>query len=333
MDKSLNEAAKKVVSKTILAADESSGTIKKRLASIGVTSTPEINRKYRQILFTSPGVEKYVSGVILYDETIRQATDNEVPFPKLLSEKKIAPGIKVDQGTVKFSEDKVDTYTQGLEGLEKRLTEYNNFQARFAKWRAVYVIADASPSPEALERNAENLALYAKACQNARIVPIVEPEVLMEGVHSLTQCEEITQKVLTIVFSKLKQHQVQPEGVILKPNMITAGKSHPQQADVDTVAQTTLNVLKAVVPSELAGIAFLSGGQSPDLATTHLNAINKIRNSNQAKYPWRITASYGRALQGETLEAWGGKTENIPQAQKVFIERAEKVYKASLGQL
>ncbi len=333
MENSLNQTAKEVVSKTILAADESTGTITKRLATIGVPSTPEINRQYRQILFTTPGIENYVSGVILFDETIRQKTDDGTAFPNLLSQKGIVPGIKVDKGTEKFSEKSVDTFTQGLEGLGERLSEYKNLGARFAKWRSVFTISKTSPSKEAVEKNAEDLALYAKICQESGIVPVVEPEVLMDGNHSIEQDAEVTKKVLTSVFKKIKEQSVSLDGIILKPNMITAGKDNAQQATVETVAQTTLDVMQATVPVEVPGIAFLSGGQSPDLATEHLNAINKIRNAHPEKYPWRITASYGRALQGETLEAWAGKTENIEVAKKVFIERAEKVYKASLGNL
>lgn len=333
MENSLNQIAQSVVSKTILAADESTKTITKRLATIGVGSNPEINRQYRQILFTAPGIEKYVSGVILFDETIRQSTDGGILIPKLLSEKGVAPGIKVDEGTEKFSEDKVDTFTKGLEGLEKRLLEYKNLGARFAKWRSVSTIKNGSPTEEAIEKNAERLAEYAKTCQNAGIVSIVEPEVLMDGDHTLEKDKEVTTKVLTIVFEELRKHGVDLKGVILKPNMVTSGKDHPQQADIQTVAQTTLDVLERSVPKEIPGIAFLSGGQSPELATQHLNAINKTRNTNPEKYPWRITASFGRALQEEALEAWGGKRENTGKAQQVFLERAEKVYKASLGKL
>lgn len=333
MNKQLNETAKKVVAKTILAADESTKTITKRLATIGVVSNPEVNRQYRQILFTANEIEKYVSGVILYDETIRQKTDDGIPFTKLLSQEGVIPGIKVDMGTVKFSDDKPDTYTEGLEGLEKRLLEYKNLGAKFAKWRSVFTIAGGSPTDEAVEKNAQDLALYAKICQDAEIVPIVEPEVLMDGNHSIEKDKEVTERVLASVFNKLKAHNVDLSGVILKPNMVTSGKDNPQQADTETVAQTTLEVMKETVPPEVPGIAFLSGGQSPELATRHLNAINKIRNTDQNKYPWRITASFGRALQGEALEAWGGKNENVTVAQKVFIERAEKVFKASLGQL
>lgn len=329
----LAQTAEEVVSRTILAADESTGTIKKRLATIGLESTPEINRQYRQLLFTAPGLEKYVSGVILYDETLRQSSDSGVPFAKLLSDKGIVAGIKVDKGTVVIPGMLPDTYTQGLDKLADRLTEYRDLGARFAKWRAVYTIDGNSPSSTAINRNAEDLALYALLCQNAKIVPIVEPEVLMEGGHSFDQDKDVSMKVFSAVFEKLAEYEVDLGGIILKPNMITAGKKNPTQPDMATVAKTTLEVLAKTVPAKVPGIAFLSGGQSPDLATNHLNNINKKRSDNKDKFTWRITASYGRALQGEALEAWGGKKENIIKAQKVFINRAEKVYLASLGQL
>ncbi len=329
----LKQTTKDIVAKTILAADESTGTIKKRFATIGVESNPEINRQYRQLLFTAERVENYVSGVILYDETLRQAADDGVPFPTLLAKKGIVPGIKVDKGTLKIPGRMNDTFTQGLDDLGKRLSEYKELGARFAKWRSVFTISGDSPSELTIKRNSDDLALYALLCQEAGIVPIVEPEVLMEGEHSLELDKEITEKVLATVFQKLRDYAVVIQEVILKPNMITAGKNNSNQATVETVAQETLEALSKTVPMEVPGIAFLSGGQSPDLATQHLNSINKIRNSNQSKYPWRTTASYGRALQGEALEAWAGKKENISAAQKIFIARAEKVYKASLGQL
>lgn len=331
--KLLKTTAQKVVSRTILAADESTGTIKKRLATIDIESSPEVNRQYRQLLFTAQDIENYVSGVILYDETIRQSTDDNVLFAVLLEKKGIVPGIKVDKGTVGIPALRSDKFTQGLDGLSKRLEEYKGLGAKFAKWRAVYTIDGNNPTETIVERNAHDLALYALLCQEADIVPIVEPEVLMDGDHSLDQNETITKKVLTIVFRKLKEYGVYFPGMILKPNMITAGKNHAQQASILTVAETTLKVLKKTVPTEVPGIAFLSGGQSPDLATTHLNEINKIRNKNKSAFHWRVTASYGRALQGEALEAWHGRKQNIQKAQKVFIKRAEKVYKASLGKL
>lgn len=329
----LQEIAKKIVSKTILAADESTKTIKKRFDAIGVESNPENNREYRQLLFTTPGIEKYISGVILYDETVRQSSDEEVPFPKFLLEKHINPGIKVDKGTIKIPEFVEDTFTQGLDDLGERLLDYKKLGCVFAKWRALYTITDNSPSDLAINRNACDLALYALLCQSAGIVPIVEPEVLMDGAHTFETDKEITEKVLSKVFAALSECKVDISGIILKPNMITAGKDNSNQASSEEIAQETLNVLQKTVHKDVPGIAFLSGGQTPDLATQSLNEINKIKNKNPEKYPWKLTGSYGRALQGETLEAWKGKKENIQYAQKVFISRAEKVYRASLGEL
>ncbi len=329
----LKNIASQVLSRTILAADESTATIKKRLSAIGIESTPEINRQYRQLLFTAPGIEKYVSGIIMFDETIRQSTDDGTPFPTFLEKKGIVPGIKVDKGTGSFSSEGADTYTQGLDGLAERLAEYKKLGAKFAKWRAVYMIESNYPTDEVIDRNAEDLASYASICQQAGIVPIVEPEVLMDGNNSAEADKDVTLKVLTAVFKQLYSQNIAIKGIILKPNMITAGKSNPQQISVEEVAQTTLAVLKEIVPVEVPGIAFLSGGQSPELATLHLNAINHIKAVNATEYSWRLTASYGRALQSEALETWAGKPENIAKAQEVFISRAAKVYQASLGQL
>jgi len=328
----LQDIAKKIVSKTILAADESSGTIKKRFDTIGVESNPENNRTYRQILFTTPGIEKFVSGVILYDETVRQKTDDSVLFPKFLYEKTINPGIKVDKGTVKIPKFGEDTFTQGLDDLGERLLEYKKLGCVFSKWRAMFTINDKHPNITTIKRNAADLALYALLCQEAGIVPIVEPEVMMEGNHTFEKDKEITEKVLTVVFEQLTKYGVDMKSMILKPNMITSGKDCDKQTSSDEIAQATLEVLEKTVHKDVPGIAFLSGGQSPDLATENLKAINKIKNKNPEKYPWRLTASYGRALQGETLEAWKGKEENIKKAQEVFITRAEKVYKASHGE-
>lgn len=329
----LEQTAAAILSKTILAADESTGTIAKRFSSIGLTSTPEINRQYRQLLFTAPGIEKYMSGIILYDETIRQKTDSGVSFPQYLTDKGIVPGIKVDKGTLPIPGKQTNTYTEGIDGLPARLDEYYKLGARFAKWRAVFTINPATfPAAIAIERNAHDLALYALLCQQHTIVPIVEPEVLMEGNHSFEDNIDVTEKVLTAVFRCMNEYGVHMGGAIVKPNMVTPGTGHPNQLPVDDVAHTTLDVLKKTVPMDIAGIAFLSGGQSPDRATEHLAAINTIRNNDTQSYPWRITASYGRALQGEALEAWGGKKENEQNAQNIFISRAEKVYKASHGE-
>lgn len=328
----LHSVAKQIVSKTILAADESTSTIKKRFATIGIDSTPETNREYRELLFSADGIDKYVSAVILFDETIRQSTTGNIPFPKFLEEKGIISGIKVDKGIVPITTLGADTFTQGLDGLTKKLDEYRLLGAKFAKWRAVFTIARNCPSATIIQRNAHDLALYALLCQEADIVPIVEPEILMEGNHSLEEDRKVTENVLNEVFTKLNEYGVDLQGMILKPNMITSGKENAVQADVDTVASSTLSVLKQTVPQKVVGIAFLSGGQSPDLATTHLNVINKLA-VNNIQYPWRITASYGRALQGEALEAWSGKKENTIKAQEVFIARAKKVFEASIGKL
>ncbi len=327
----LNQTAVETVCRSILAADESTTTIKKRFASIGVESTPELNRQYRQLLFTAPDIEKCVSGVILYDETIRQAADDGTPFPQLLAKKGIVPGIKVDTGVQTIPGQAPDTFTQGLDGLAKRLVEYRELGARFAKWRAVYTIENGHPSKLAVKRNAHDLALYALLCQDAGIVPIVEPEVLMDGDNTIEKDAEVTSYVLEKVFKRLDKYGVALDGIILKPNMVTPGKKCTDQKGARDVAQDTLAVLKKFVPNNVPGIAFLSGGQSPDLATEHLKEINILKNQNKSDYPWRITASYGRALQGEAIEAWGGKKENVMKAQEVFIARAEKVYNASLG--
>lgn len=332
-DAKLRQTAKKIVSKTILAADESTNTIKKRFDTIGVESNPETNRQYRQLLFTTQGIEKYVSGVILFDETVKQSTDDGTSFPDFLLNKNIISGIKVDKGTIKIPENGEDTFTQGIDDLTNRYSEYIDLKCQFAKWRAVFKIDNNHPSSLSIERNASDLALYALLSQESGIVPIVEPEVMMEGKHTIEKDKEITEKVLTVVFEQLTKYGVDMKSMILKPNMITLGKDCDIQASSDEIAQATLEVLEKTVNKDVPGIAFLSGGQTPDLATENLNAINKIKNKNPEKYPWRLTASFGRALQGEALEAWKGKAENKKKAQDVFINRAEKVYKASLGQL
>ncbi len=332
----LTVIAREVVSRSILAADESAGTIANRLRTIGLESTPETNRIYRQLLFLTPGIEQYVSGVILFDETIRQSADNGTPLALLLANKGIVPGIKVDRGTVKMPGYAPDTFTQGLDDLGKRLAEYKSLGAGFAKWRALYTISKEQgnhPNIAAVERNAHDLALYAALCQENGLVPIVEPEVLMDGTHSFADCRITTELVLSAVFERLEDYGVSLSGIILKPNMVTSGSKSGDQADVQAVAQATLEVVRKMVPADVSGIAFLSGGQSPDLATVHLNAINQLKRQEPDQYPWRLTASFGRALQDEALKTWNGDARNIVAAQSVLLGRAEKVYKASNGTL
>jgi len=312
----LKDIVKRLVApgKGILAADESSKTIQKRFEKIGVESNPETNLAYRKMLFTTSGVEQYISGVILYDETIRQSIDG-IPVPQYLESKGILPGIKVDQGIV-------DEITTGLDGLSERLTEYKNLGAKFAKWRAVIVVGQEDTL---IEKNAENLAKYASLCQEQDIVPIVEPEVLMDGDHDLEKCKEVTSKTLKAVFAKLVEHGVVLEGVILKPNMVIPGKESTVQASPQEIAETTVKTFLETVPTQVPGIVFLSGGQTPDEATENLAAINQIGG------PWQLSFSYGRALQDEALKAWAGKSENVPAAQKAFLERAKKVSLARQG--
>lgn len=297
--------------KGILAADESTKTIQKRLEKIGVQSTPDTNLAYRSMLFTASGIEQYISGVILYDETIRQKI-NGMSVPEYLESRGILAGIKVDQGVVEM-------ITTGLDGLRERLTEYKKLGAKFAKWRAVIIVGQEDAL---IEENAENLAKYAGLCQEQDIVPIVEPEVLMDGGHDLAQCKEVTTKTLKIVFEKLKALGVVPEGMLLKPNMVISGKDSSVQAPAGEIAKATIETFLEVVPAEVPGIVFLSGGQTPDEATENLAAICKLGG------PWQLGFSFGRALQGEALEIWTGKNENIPAAQQAFLERCQKVSEA-----
>jgi fructose-bisphosphate aldolase class I len=303
--------------KGILAADESSGTIKKRFDKIRLESTFESRRAYRDLLFTAPGAEKYISGVILYDETIRQQSANGRPFPELLASRGILPGIKVDAGAKPLPGFPGETITEGLDGLRERLTEYRGLGARFAKWRAVIDVAAGIPSRCAIEANSDALARYAALCQEASIVPIVEPEVLMDGDHTLERCEEVTDAVLTAVFDALFLHRVHLEGIVLKPNMVIAGKKCAVQATPQQVADATLRCLRRRVPAAVPGIAFLSGGQSEAQATLHLSLMNRA-----GAKPWQLSFSYGRALQQSTLDAWHGEAGNVAAAQKSFLRRA-----------
>lgn len=312
--------------KGLLAADESTGTIEKRLAIINVTCDEAARQTYRNLLFTTPGMADYISGVIMYDETIRQSTNDGTPFAKYLNSLGVIPGIKVDKGAKPLADNPGEKVTEGLDGLRERLKEYYDLGARFAKWRGVIDIGEDMPSNTCIAVNAHALARYAALCQEAGIVPIVEPEVLMDGDHDIDTCEDITSAVLAAVFAELDLQGVLLEGMILKPNMIIAGKKCANQADVQEVAEATLRVLKRYVPSAVPGIMFLSGGQSDELATAHLNAMSEI-----GGLPWKLSFSYGRALQAPALAAWQGKDENIPAAQQAFLHRAKLNRAAALG--
>lgn len=314
--------------KGILAADESTGTIAKRFAKINVESTEENRRAYRELLFTTPDFAKHISGVILFDETIRQKTATGVMFSFLLQEKKVIPGIKVDQGTVPLIGGLPDeVVTTGLEGLADRLMEYYALGARFAKWRAVIKISAEMPSPSCLETNAMLLAKYARLCQEAGIVPIVEPEVLMDGSHTQERCFEVTSQTLKTVFAALEKEGVALSGMILKPNMVIAGTENGPTS-TETVAEMTLRCFKETVPAAVPGIVFLSGGQSEVEATVNLQTINSIKGDA----PWKLSFSYGRALQASALETWAGKPENVAAAQAAFKKRAELNHLAARGE-
>jgi fructose-bisphosphate aldolase class I len=324
----LARIAKAMVAKNkgILAADESSGTITKRFNSIKIESTEENRRTYREMLFTAPGAAEYISGVILYDETIRQKTKDGTPFPEYLAKQGIIPGIKVDTGAKPLAFFKGETITEGLDGLRERLVEYYKLGARFAKWRAVIDIGDGIPTSFAIEANAHALARYAALCQENDIVPIVEPEVLMDGAHTIERCEEVTITVLQTVFDQLFEHRILLEGMVLKPNMVISGKKAPKRAGPEQVAEATLRVLKRHVPPAVPGIAFLSGGQSSEEATLHLSLMNKA-----GPLPWSLTFSYGRALQDDALKTWAGQPANFAAAQKQMAKRARLNSLATTG--
>jgi fructose-bisphosphate aldolase class I len=319
-------AALVVKNKGILAADESSGTIAKRFNSIKLDSTEEHRRVYREMLFTAPGAADCISGVILYDETIRQKTKDGTPFPQYLSKQGIIPGIKVDLGAKPLAGFKGETITEGLDGLRERFTEYYRLGARFAKWRAVIDIGDGIPTPFAVEANAQALARYAALAQEQDIVPIVEPEVLMDGAHSIERCEEVTRFVLQSVFDQLFEHRIELEGMVLKPNMVISGKKAANRAPPEQVAQATLRVLKHHVPPAVPGIAFLSGGQSPAEATLHLSLMNQA-----GPLPWSLTFSYGRALQDDALKTWAGQPANFAKGQQELAKRARLNSLATTG--
>jgi fructose-bisphosphate aldolase class I len=316
----MRETARELVApgKGILAADESSGTIKKRFDQIGVESTEENRRSYRQLLFTTPGVGEHISGAILFDETIRQATDDGTPFPEVLEKAGVIPGIKVDTGAKPLAFFQGETVTEGLDGLRERLAEYGGLGARFAKWRATYVIGDGTPTEFAVLANGHAMARYAALCQEASVVPIVEPEVLMDGDHDLAACETATGHALEVLYTQLLQHQVDLAGSLLKVNMVVPGKGAADQADDATIADATLRVLTANVPKEVPGIVFLSGGMSDEEATSRLNEINR----RGADAPWQISFSYGRALQQQPLKAWSGDAGNVEAAQAALAHRA-----------
>ena len=316
----LNSVARAMVAKGkgILAADESSGTIKRRLDSIKVESTEENRRAYRELLLTTSGVEEFISGVILYDETIRQSAKNGKAFPEVLASKGILPGIKVDKGPVDLPGFPGEVVTEGLDGLRQRLAEYVKLGAKFAKWRAVIAIGGGIPTEGCIKANAHALARYAALCQEAGVVPIVEPEVLIDGNHTIERCEEATEATLKTVFAELRSHRIALEGMVLKPNMVLSGKDCPQQASVKEVAERTIACFRRVVPAAVPGIAFLSGGQSAEAATEHLNAMNAM-----GAHPWEVSFSYARALQDPVMKAWKGEAANVAKAQKIFYHRAK----------
>lgn len=304
--------------KGILAIDESTPTIGKRFDTINLESTEENRRAYRDLLITNPGGKEYISGMILFDETIRQATNDGVPFAKALIDQGIMPGIKVDTGAKDFALHANEKVTEGLDGLRERLAEYKELGAKFAKWRAVITIGNNIPSQACIDANTHALARYAGLCQEAGIVPMVEPEVLMDADNTIETCYEVTEKTLATLFATLKSQDVSIEHTILKTNMVISGKQCSTQADVQEVADQTVKCLLKNVPAELPGIVFLSGGQSDELATAHLNAMN----ASNPDLPWPLSFSYGRALQAPCLKAWGGKPENVEAAQKALLHRS-----------
>ena len=326
----LNRVAEAMVApgRGILAADESTGTITKRFDSIGVESSADSRRDYRELLFRSnEAMSKYISGVILYDETIRQNAKDGTPLVKVIEKAGSLPGIKVDKGVKPLPFCPGEVVTEGLDGLRERLVEYRGLGAKFAKWRAVIDIGPGIPTATCIDTNAHALARYAALCQDEDIVPIVEPEVLMDGAHDIDRCREATEWTLQRVFAALYEQRIKLEGMVLKPNMVIAGKKCPQRASVAEVAEKTVRVLKACVPAAVPGIAFLSGGQSDEEATAHLDAMNK-----NGALPWRLTFSYGRALQAAPQKTWSGRSENVAAAQRAFAHRAMMNGLAALGQ-
>ncbi len=316
----LQATAKALVApgKGILAADESNPTCKKRFDSIGVDSTEENRRQYRQMLFTTDGVAEFISGVILFDETLRQADDSGTLFPEMMASCGIIPGIKVDKGAKPLPFHEGETVTEGLDGLRDRVAEYESLGARFAKWRAVISIGEGIPTDACLSANAHALARYAALCQEGGLVPIVEPEVLMDGTHDIDTSDDVTSRILECVFGELGQAGVDLEGMLLKPNMVLSGYDASDRAGVEEVASRTVECFRRHVPSAVPGIVFLSGGQSDEDATAHLNAMNQL-----GPHDWELSYSYGRALQAPALKAWSGQSDNLPAGQKAFYHRAE----------
>jgi fructose-bisphosphate aldolase class I len=316
----LETTARALVSsgKGILAADESHPTLGRRFSALGIENTEESRRVYRQMMFTTPGVAEFISGVILFDETIRQQADDGTPLGDLLTKRGMVPGIKVDKGTKALAGAAGELITEGLDGLRERLVEYRDLGARFAKWRAVITIGSGIPTPYCIDTNAHALARYAALCQEAGLVPIVEPEVLMDGDHTIERCVEVTEATLHTVFAALRAQRVSLEGMLLKPNMVVSGKSCPRQAGVQEVAEATVRSLRRAVPAAVPGIVFLSGGQSDELATAHLNAMNAMAEA----HPWQLSFSYGRALQAAAQKAWKGDAARIAAGQNAFHHRA-----------
>ena len=317
----LQKTAQELVApgKGILAADESFGTIGKRFEAVGIESSEESRRQYREMLFTTPGIGEFLSGVILFDETLRQEASDGRPLAKVLEDQGVIPGIKVDKSTVNMPLSRGEKFTQGLDGLADRLAEYREMGARFTKWRAVITIGDGIPTHSCVEANAEALAMYAAFAQEHDLVPIVEPEVLIDGDHSIQQCYDASEWTLHETFDELHDHGVELSGMLLKPNMVISGKDASDQAGVEEVARYTVECLLRTVPAAVPGIVFLSGGQTDLQATQHLNAMNRM----YEKLPWELSFSYARALQGKPMETWGGNADNVEAAQKAFHHRGK----------
>lgn len=329
MDVSLESVARTMTGpgRGILAADESLPTIAKRFAAISLEPTDEARRAYRELLLTAPGLGEYIGGVILFEETLRQGAADGTPFVEVLEKAGILPGVKVDRGTVALAGFPGEVVTEGLDGLRARLAGFREIGARFAKWRAVIRIGPALPTRTCVEANAHALARYAAACQDVGLVPIVEPEVLMDGDHSVTRCETVTGQVLNAVFAQLFAHRVRLEGMVLKPNMVLAGSARRLRADPYEVAESTVRCLEGHVPAAVPGVAFLSGGQGEAEATRHLDLVNRV-----ARGPWQLTFSFGRALQQTALTSWAGRPENVGAAQEALLKRARLAALARAGQ-